>query len=87
MYEFANGPIAEGLEIDHLCRVRHCVNPDHLEAVESKVNTRRGKRAKLTLVQVATIRSSPLSDGELARIYGVHRTAIGKIRRRVTWAD
>ena len=29
------------LPIDHLCRHRNCVNPDHLEAVTSKVNTRR----------------------------------------------
>lgn len=27
------GPIPEGFQIDHLCRVRHCVNPSHLEAV------------------------------------------------------
>jgi hypothetical protein len=33
LYEQTIGPIPEGLEIDHLCRVRHCVNPDHLEAV------------------------------------------------------
>lgn len=36
------GPIPEGLEIDHLCRVRCCVNPDHLEAVTRKVNIQRG---------------------------------------------
>ena len=29
------------LPLDHLCRHRNCVNPDHLEAVTSKVNTRR----------------------------------------------
>jgi len=29
------------LPLDHLCRHRHCVNPDHLEPVTSKVNTRR----------------------------------------------
>lgn len=38
------GPIPEGLELDHLCRVRHCVNPDHLEAVTHRVNTMRGIR-------------------------------------------
>ncbi len=36
------GPIPEGLELDHLCRVRHCVNPDHLEAVTHRENIRRG---------------------------------------------
>jgi hypothetical protein len=30
------------LQIDHLCKVRDCLNPDHLEQVTSKENTRRG---------------------------------------------
>ena len=30
------------LQLDHLCRVRHCVNPDHLEPVVARVNTMRG---------------------------------------------
>lgn len=34
--------IPENLEIDHLCRVRHCVNPQHLEPVTSAENARRG---------------------------------------------
>lgn len=41
-YEHYKGPIPDGLQIDHLCRVRHCVNPDHLEAVTQYVNTMRG---------------------------------------------
>ena len=36
------GPIPEGLELDHLCRVRHCVRPDHLEPVTHAENMRRG---------------------------------------------
>lgn len=35
------GEIPEGLEIDHLCKVTSCVNPDHLEAVTHKVNCQR----------------------------------------------
>lgn len=35
------GPIAPGLQVDHLCRVRHCVNPDHLEPVTPQVNHQR----------------------------------------------
>lgn len=37
-YELLVGPIPEGLEIDHLCRVRACVNPAHLEPVEHSEN-------------------------------------------------
>lgn len=41
-YEWLRESIPEGLHLDHLCRVRHCVNPWHLEAVAPKVNTLRG---------------------------------------------
>ena len=42
-YELRNGPILDGFTIDHLCRVRHCVNPDHLEVVSQYENTARGE--------------------------------------------
>lgn len=35
-------PVPEGLELDHLCNNRFCVNPYHLEAVTHKVNVLRG---------------------------------------------
>ena len=45
-YEFFVADIPEGLTIDHLCRVRHCVNPNHLEAVTFLENMRRGAAAR-----------------------------------------
>lgn len=42
-YEYFVGPIPEGLQLDHLCRVRHCVNPEHLEPVTNQVNGLRGE--------------------------------------------
>lgn len=42
-YEMFVGPIPEGLCLDHLCRVRNCVNPRHLEPVTHQENVRRGE--------------------------------------------
>jgi hypothetical protein len=44
VYEQEVGPIPPGMVIDHLCRVRHCVNPAHMEVVTSAENTKRGAR-------------------------------------------
>ncbi len=41
-YEIFKGKIPDGLHIDHLCSVRSCVNPEHLEAVTCTENVRRG---------------------------------------------
>lgn len=42
-YEAVVGPIPDTLQIDHLCEVKNCVNPGHLEAVTSLVNILRSK--------------------------------------------
>ena len=41
-YEHFKGPIPEGRQLDHLCRVTCCVNPNHLEPVTNAVNRARG---------------------------------------------
>jgi hypothetical protein len=40
-YEYYVGPMPKNLQIDHLCKVTSCVNPDHLEAVTLQENLRR----------------------------------------------
>jgi hypothetical protein len=42
-YKLAYGEIPDGLQIDHLCRVRRCVRPSHLEAVTLQENNRRSE--------------------------------------------
>lgn len=41
-WEHVNGPVPEGLQLDHLCRRRACVNPSHLEPVTARENNLRG---------------------------------------------
>lgn len=82
-YEKACGAVPEGLELDHLCRVRACVNPDHMEPVTHAENIRRGyavcrgdladglggelKRARL---------EAKLSQRELACVAGCSQTRV-----------
>ncbi len=47
-YEHLVGPVPAGLQLDHLCRTRSCVNPAHLEAVTQLENARRGAFATAT---------------------------------------
>lgn len=60
-WEAVNGPIPPGLTIDHLCRVRLCVNPEHMEVVTTAENTRRANAAKTHCKQ-----GHPLSGDNLA---------------------
>jgi hypothetical protein len=46
VWELLVGPLPEGLEPDHLCRVRHCCNPDCLEWVTPEENKRRMRAAR-----------------------------------------
>ena len=65
-YEMLVGPIPEGLQIDHLCRVTLCVNPKHLEPVTLQENVLRGenfiaKKAR----QTECLRGHPFSGANL----------------------
>ena len=59
VYELYRGPIRNGLHLDHLCRVRSCVNPDHLEPVTQAENNRRAWAANR---RVTCFRGHDLTD-------------------------
>ena len=72
-----NGPIPEGMEINHLCRTRNCVRPEHLELVS------RAQNARHRQVKTHCIHGHEYS-AENTRYYGGHRVCVTcrKSRRR-----
>lgn len=85
-YERDKGPIPEGLWLDHLCRNRRCVNPDHLEPVTHIENCWRGAACKLTPDQAREIKRSSERGSDLAARYGVSQQTICDIRKGRKWA-
>lgn len=85
LYEQAGGTIPDGMQLDHLCRNRDCVNPDHLEPVHPAENTRRGRSAKLTPEQVDEIRTASGSQRSIAALFGVSQSTVWSIRSGDTW--
>jgi len=83
------GPIPEGRVIDHLCNVRSCVNPDHMELVSQAENSRRSPQTKLTHDQVIEIRTliGVIGYRRIAARYGVSSGAIRHIAKGWTWKD
>lgn len=84
------GEIPNGLTIDHLCRNRQCVNPDHLEAVSMRENLRRGSLTRLTWEDAEAIRLLA-SEGKqydvIARRFGVKKATVSSIVNRRLWKE
>lgn len=89
VYAQTRGEIPAGAHLDHLCRVRACVNPDHIEVVTCAENARRGDNAKLTyadIEEICRLRGRGLTQREVAVRFGVVRQTISDIERGRTWA-
>jgi len=86
-YENHRGPIPLGMELDHLCKNRPCVNPEHLEIVTRAENTRRSRSAKLSKSDVRTIRSigRDVPGQELAFLFDISESVISNILAERTW--
>ena len=58
-YERTKGPIPPGMDLDHLCRNRDCINPEHLEPVTRSENLRRGAGAQMLRARHAAVTHCP----------------------------
>lgn len=88
IYERRKGRVPDDMDLDHLCGIRSCVNPQHLEAVTRAENVRRGKLGKLTPETVRRIRVDNVSTyAELGEKYGVAPGYVGMIKNRRRWKD
>jgi hypothetical protein len=83
VYEAIRGPIPQGLQLDHLCRNRACINPLHLEPVTGKENMRRGI-GNQNKEKTHCIRGHELS-GDNLYVFGKMRTC--RACRRIRYAD
>lgn len=87
MYESRKGVIPHAMQLDHLCRQRSCVNPDHLEPVTGTINVRRGNATKLTESIVRDIRVSNESIKVLAERYNITAGYVRDIQICRSWKD
>jgi Pyruvate/2-oxoacid:ferredoxin oxidoreductase delta subunit len=80
-WERATGKkVPDGLEIDHLCRVRACVNPNHLEPVTHVENLTRGNVQEITRARHAKVTRCPKGHEYIPEntIYKKHKIKSGK---------
>lgn len=87
-WEREHGAIPDGAQIDHMCRVKACVNPAHMELVNAAVNIRRRPATKLTKEKCARIRqlrADGLLHREIAERFGVSRQTIGDVLNGRIW--
>lgn len=89
-YEMVYGEVPEGFELDHTCKNRRCVNPEHMEVVTHTENIRRSSRTKLTLVIAGKIRdlfSQGWTKLALSNKFGVSRRQIKRIVEHFHWKE
>jgi predicted XRE-type DNA-binding protein len=90
VYEQHRGPIPNGLQLDHLCRNRACVNPEHLQPVTCAENHWRGRQAKLTVAAVVEIRrllGIGVRQRVIAERFGVRQDTISRIKAGRRWRE
>ena len=89
-YQALVGPIPEGLELDHLCRNKACVNPDHLEPVTHRENVMRGESpaaSRATVTHCPAGHGHDLANTRLSKRNQRHCRTCARERRPVELAQ
>lgn len=82
MYQVCRGPIPEGMQLDHLCRNRACINPAHLDIVTSFENTMRSNAASaINARKTHCIHGHPLAGDNLSIQAAKNRSGARRFRR------
>lgn len=82
--------VPTGMELDHLCRVPACCNPEHLEAVTHADNMRRAKNVKLSMEiarEIRRLRMSGLKNREIAARIGHPLYAVKNVLYHRLWSE
>lgn len=82
-YIALKGPVSRGFEPDHLCRVRACVNPDHLEVVSQRINNLRSMSpSAINARKIVCKQGHPFNEGNTYIRKTGGRTCITCLRER-----
>ena len=85
-YENAKGPIPPGLDLDHVCRNRWCVNPEHVEPVTRRENLIRGQTAiARNVAKTHCPGGHPYDESNTYRYRGMRQCRICRDRHRENW--